>query len=265
MDPLALPDAVDRLVESCSADERIAAVFLGGSHARGEADEHSDIDLCVIVRDDAYDDIVSGRDRFVRALGEPLFLEDFGHDHMAFAILTDGTELELHFVRLGELASIRSGPHRVLLDIGGVLAGREFPLPEVDPAVRAEQLREILAWFWHDLAHFTTAIGRGQLWWAAGQLEQLRGCCVNLVRIEQGGASEGEPYWKLDEEMATPPLDALRSTFVPMDRDELLRAGREVLAYFRERAPIVAQANGLSYPAALGALIGGHLEELPGG
>jgi len=32
-------DLIDRLVASCAADDRIAALFLGGSRARGEADE----------------------------------------------------------------------------------------------------------------------------------------------------------------------------------------------------------------------------------
>jgi predicted nucleotidyltransferase len=196
---------IEQLVESCVADDRVAALFLGGSLARGEADEYSDIDLCVIVRDEAYADVIAGRDAFVRAVGEPLFLEDFGHDHMAFAILTGGTELELNFFRAHDLAAIRPGPHRVLLDKDGILTGVTFASPESDREAQLEQLRQILFWFWHDVGHFTAAIGRGQLWWAAGQLEQLRACCVTLVRIEQGGPAEDEAYWKLDLEIATEP------------------------------------------------------------
>ncbi|MDP9185109.1 MAG: nucleotidyltransferase domain-containing protein [Actinomycetota bacterium] len=165
---------IARLVEACSVDERIAAIFLGGSLARGQADEYSDIDLCIILADDAYTDVISGREAFVRAFGEPLFLEDFGQDDKVFVFLADGTDLELNFFREDDLDSIRSGPHIVLLDNGGILTGAEFPLPELDREAQLEELRRILFWFWHDLAHFTTAMGRGQLWWAAGQLEQLR-------------------------------------------------------------------------------------------
>ena len=85
---------------------------------------------------------------------------------------------------------------------------------------------------------------------------------MNLVRIEQGGVAEDEPYWKLDHEIATEALDVLRSTFVPIERDALLRAGGEVLAFFRERAPRVAGAFGLTYPIELDRLVGGHLEHL---
>lgn len=253
---------IGQFVESCATDDRIAALFLGGSRARDEDDEYSDIDLCVIVRDHAYDDVIAGRDALVRTLGEPLFLEDFGNGNMAFAILADGTELEFHFFREGDLDAIRSGPHRVLLDKDGILANRAFPLPETDRAAQVEALRDILFWFWHDVGHFTTAIARGHLWWAAGQLEQLRAYCVNLIRIDQGGVAEDEPYWKLDHEIATEALDGLRTTFVSLERDALLRPGGVALGFFRERAPSIAQAFGLPYPAELDRLVGGHLERL---
>jgi predicted nucleotidyltransferase len=253
---------IAQLVRSCATDDRIAALFLGGSRARGEDDEYSDVDLCVIVRDHAYDDVIAGRDALVRTLGDPLFLEDFGSGNMAFVILDDGTELEFNFFAEGDLDAIRSGPYRVLLDRDGILANRAFPLPEADRTAQVEALRDILFWFWHDVGHFTTAVGRGQLWWAAGQLEQLRAYCVNLVRIDHGGVAEGEPYWKLDHEIATEALDGLRSTFVPVERDALLRAGGVALGFFRERAPSVARAFGLPYPAELDRLVGRHLEHL---
>ena len=244
------------------ADDRIAAVFLGGSRARGEADEHSDIDLCLIVRDDAYEEVIADARGVRPKVGEPLFLENFGNENMAFVILAGGAELEFHFFRVR-----RSAPHPIWAASGAPGRGRDpgrarVPLPEVDLAARVESLRGVLFWFWHDLGHFTTAIGRDQLWWAAGQLEQLRAYCVNLARIEHGGESQDEAYWKLDEEVATEPLEPLRSTFVAMERDAMLRAAGEILAFFRERAPRVAEANGLAYPTELDHLVGGQFQDL---
>ena len=253
---------VERLVEVCASDERVVAVFEGGSRARDEADEHSDIDVSVIVADDAYPVILDAKGAFVGSITNALFVEDFGIEHMAFVITEGDVELELHFFRLSDLDAIHAGPHRVLLDPRDILQDRTFSPALPDDAARVRQLREILMWFWHDVGHFTTAIARDQPWWAAGQLEQLRNACINLVRIEQGGEAEDEPYWKLDVELATGALDPLRSTFVPLERDDLLRAGREVLAFFRNRGPDVAQANGLTYPAELDRLIGGRLDDL---
>lgn len=61
---------VSRFVEACSADDRIVAAFLCGSHARGEADEYSDLDLGVITRDDALKNVMAERAGFVDQLGE---------------------------------------------------------------------------------------------------------------------------------------------------------------------------------------------------
>ena len=255
---------VARFVEACSADDRIVAAFLGGSVARGEADEHSDLDLCAITTVDDYDEVLAERADLIRRLGEPLFLESFGLDAVAFFMLADGTEGEIFFMRESELDRIDAGSCRVLLDERGILEDAEFPPLEPDRMEQAEELRRVLSWFWHDLSHFIAAVGRGQLWWAAGQLEALRGYCVNLARIEQDAEAQDEPYWKLDATISTSRLDAVRSTFVPMERDPMLRAAKDLVTFHRERAPAVARAQGLTYPAELERLMTRRLDELGG-
>ena len=172
----------------CAADERIVAAFLGGSLASERADEFSDVDLCVIARDDVFDDVVRDRTSLIEALGEPVFVEDFGHAEVVSFVLADGTEAEIFFGREGALAELRPGRHRTLFDRSGILEGVTFEEERADPEELEDVLRRTLSWFWHELSHFVKAIGRNQLWWAAGQLEALRDHCVNLVRIEQGRA-----------------------------------------------------------------------------
>ena len=255
-------DVIARFVDVCSADDRIVAAFLSGSNARGEADAYSDLDLCLIATDAAYDDVVAEREAIIGRLGEPLFLERFGRDDIAFFILADGTEGELFFASEGGLDAIHTGPYRPLVDKTGILAGAEFPFTEPDPVDQVEELRRILHWFWHDLSHFIAALGRGQLWWAAGQLEALRAYCVNLVRIEQHVEAQDEPYEKLDHVMSTTQLDALRSTFCPMERRAMLDAASDILSFYRARAPVVAEAYGLTYPAELERLMCERFDEL---
>jgi predicted nucleotidyltransferase len=203
-----------RFIEACSNDDRITAAFLAGSFARGGSDEHSDLDLCVVVADEAAGQMLGDRERLTALLG-------------------------------------------------GVLEGVTFPWPDHDRTVQAEELGSVVTWFWHDLSHFAAAIDRQQLWWAAGQLEQLRGYCVRLARVEHGAEPmPEEPYWKLDAEMPTASLEPLRSTFVPMERQAMLEAARELLAFFRSRAPGAAEAGGITYPAALDRLAGGRLDIL---
>ncbi|MGZ8630301.1 MAG: nucleotidyltransferase domain-containing protein, partial [Actinomycetota bacterium] len=68
---------IERFIELSSADERIVAAFLGGAHARAEADGYSDLDLCVITTDEAHEGVVAERAAIIEKLGTPLFLEDF--------------------------------------------------------------------------------------------------------------------------------------------------------------------------------------------
>lgn len=251
-----------RFVDVCEADDRISAAFLGGSLARDRADAFSDVDLCVIVRDDAFDEVVRDRASLIERLGEPVFLEDLGHADVVSFVLADGTEAEIFFGREGALGDLRPGRHRVLFDRQGILHDVTFDEERADPEDLDEVLRRTLSWFWHELSHFVKAIGRGQRWWAAGQLEALRDHCVNLVRIEQGAEAGDEPYWKLDEEIRTEALAPLEGTFVAMDREALLAAGRTLVAFFRERAPRLAADHGVPYPAELDQMMVKRLDDL---
>src|SRR5262245_24816098 len=125
---------LDRFVAACQADERVVAAFLGGSYARGGADAHSHIDLGLITTDAAYEEFVAGREAFMRLLGEPAFLEDFGSTVNMFFIFPDGTEGELALGRESRFDHIHGGPYQVLLDKKNLLAGAVFPLHEADPA-----------------------------------------------------------------------------------------------------------------------------------
>ncbi len=84
------------------------ATFLGGSYARGSADAHSDLDLCVITTDGALEEFLAARAAFIRQLGEPVFLESFDQPNIAFFILASGAEGELYFGSEGHWDRIHS-------------------------------------------------------------------------------------------------------------------------------------------------------------
>jgi predicted nucleotidyltransferase len=253
---------VSRFVEACSADDRIVAACLCGSRARDEADEYSDLDLCVITRDDAFENVTAERAAFVRQLGEAVFMEDFGLDRIAFFILADGTECELVFGREGALEEVHVGPFITLVDKRGILKGAEFPLAQPDLDERREQVRQILNWFWHDLSHFIAALGREELWWAYGQLEALRRYCMNLLRIQHGAEAQEEAYEKLEKAVPVSELAALQPTFCPMERDAMLKAALDIVSFFREHAPQVGRTCGSEYPAELERRMSDRLDKL---
>ena len=256
---------VDRFVAACRADERVVAAFLGGSYARGTADALSDLDLYLITADGAYADFFAGRAAFVRRLGEPVFLEDFdeyGFDLLLF-VLADGTEGELALGREGGFRHIHGGPHVVLLDKVGILAGAVFPEHGPSPAEQVERLRRLVSWFWHDLSHhFLTALARERPWTAVGALEELRRTCVDLARLAADFTAAPEGYERVERALPLGRLAALEATFCPPERGALLRAARAIVGFYQELAPPLAQAHGLTYPAALERVVCARLDGL---
>jgi predicted nucleotidyltransferase len=252
---------IERFADACSSDDRVIAAFVGGSIARGEADQYSDIDLCVVTADAEADDVFAGREAFVARLGTPLFLEDWGlEDPEVFVILADGTDVEVFFVPQSRIHEMQVGPILTVLDRTGLLTDLEVPVRAPHSEDLARELRRLLAWFWHDVSHLIKALGRGQLWWAAGEVESLRGYCVNLVRIEQGLEASEEPCFKIDQDASTAVLDPLRSTFVPMRAEALGQAAAELVAFFGMRGRPLADSYGLEYPSELDRLFRNRLE-----
>jgi hypothetical protein len=255
---------VERFVSICQADERVVAAFLAGSHAAGTADEHSDLDLGVITTDAAYDAFLAGHAAFVRRLGEPLFLEHFDLPHNAFFILADGTEGELATGRVSAFAHIHTGPYHVLLDKQGVLDGAVFHAEEPEDAEQRERLRRGITWFWHDLSHFIAAIGRGQLWWAYGQIGELRGLCVDLARLRHDFGAAKDEYWKLDSALPPEQLAPLLPTCCALERGAMLAAADALVSYYQMIVPALAREHGLVYPDGLERILIARLERVRG-
>jgi predicted nucleotidyltransferase len=175
-----------RFLQVCRGDERVVAACLIGAYAKGRADSYSDIDLMVITTDSAYEEFYRQRESFLRSLGDLVFLEDFGLPDIAFHVFADGTEGELYFGRESQLYQLYHAPFHVLMDKKNILAGVTYASSEtvMDTGKQTELLRRKIYNFWHEMSHFNTAMGRGQLWWAQGQLESLRLICVTLARLQ---------------------------------------------------------------------------------
>lgn len=256
---------VNRFVEACREDERIVAAFLGGSNAKGYADACSDVDLCVITTDQAFEDFFQQRETFLRSLGELVFHEDFDSPNISFYIFADDTEGELNYGRESRLDQIHSGPFRILVDKKNILAEASFPPFEPSPSERMEKLRLHLYVFWHELSHFVTAMQRDQLWWARGQLESLRSISVNLAHLKHNFLDPDfgeEAYFKIETVMPVQGLAALRETFCPMEKEAMLRAVITIVRFYQELAPSLAEQHGLDYPRGLERVMMGRLQRL---
>jgi predicted nucleotidyltransferase len=254
---------VARFTEVCQTDARVDAAFLGGSYARGQADAFSDVDLYVITGDAEFDDFVATSRAFVERLGRLLFLEDFGLPNTLFYIFTDGTEGELGFAPAGDFLRMHRGGYRVLVDKTGILNEATFVGQPPPAAEQLETLRHLVYSFWHDVSHFTTAMARGQLWWAYGQLDALRKMCVDLARLRADFSAPAEGYDKLDSALAPEEIAALDESCCQRERAQMLEAARVLLRFYRERALELCRAHGFGYPDQLERIMARRLNALP--
>lgn len=259
---------MDRFISACQADQRVAAALHVGSYVKGLADEHSDLDLYLIITDDAYNDFIADRSTFIRELGEPLFMEDFDIPHILFLIFPDGSEVEISFGREHQLRYILNEPHKILLDKKNITAGVTPGERGVNVEEQTEKLRRLIYGFWHDLSHFITALARRQLWWAQGQLNALRRYCINLTRLENNFSDQDigeEGYFKVEKAIPVEQLAALKTTYPPMEENAMLESALVIVRFFRDLATDLAATHGIIYPEGLDKVMVERLEKLQNG
>ena len=250
---------LERMVSVAANDDRIVGLLLYGSRAAGTADAYSDLDLGLVAADASAEEVISERGTLIQQLGEPLFLEDFGEPANAHVILADGAAFEFIVRPIGEL--IDDGPHRIILDKDGQLAAALMrkARPEAE-AQSDEDVRRPIHYFWHEVEHVVTALGRSQLTWAHGGLEEIRGICLRRARISAGVPPEDEePYWKVDGTLDEAFLARLRATIVPAEPKAMRRAAVELVEIYRSLARPLAEDRGIAYPERLDALISQRL------
>jgi predicted nucleotidyltransferase len=259
-------DIASRFLAACQADDRIVAAFLGGSYARNEADRFSDLDLFFVTTDEAYEDFLVEKESFIRRLGEPIFLEDFGVPHGYCFIFSNTTEGEFWFGCESNFKDIYSGPYKVLFDKKNILVGEAFPTHIADQTRQLELLHRQIDWFWHELSHFIKAMGRKQLWFAYGQIEAMRRICVILARLKHNFSDAyveaDEPYFKIEQALPIEELSPLQTTFCSMEYEAMLQAALVICRFYQDVAPGLAAAHSLSYQPDLERMMISQLKEL---
>lgn len=219
-----------RLLEAAEADPRIRALQVRGSIARGAADELSDLDTLLRIRDDEYDVALRDMPALVRSLGPTLdvLFETPGSPYL-FVQLADGVQLELACRRASEARGLAPGVV-VLLDRDGLLTRPYEPEPPWD--------RELWpGWAWMALFDVDKHLRRDSLWEALTALEKARSlllrhhAALSGVRDPEVGLTS-----LLDVGAALP--DRLDETAAGLDAEAIRRAAcacAEILATYEQR------------------------------
>jgi hypothetical protein len=177
-----------RLLAEAEADPRMRALQVQGSIGRGTADRHSDLDLGMVVTDDAWPVLVDEMAALVHRLGEVVddyyqFVPSTESPDMfrAWAHFAGGFQLDLMVLPGSRLMG--SGPDgRTLIDHDGVLLRTDHPM-------RVAQPSDIAKWAflcWQNLAETLKYLERDRPVAAAEWLNSARQATISCWAAAHG-------------------------------------------------------------------------------
>ena len=179
-----------RAIDIMATDGRFIGLLAGGSAITGSTDEYSDLDLILVVRDDAYADVLTCRRGFAETLGDLLYAftgEHVGEPRLLICLYGNPLlHVDLKFVTLGDLDQRVENPI-ILWDYEGTIAARLSQGSACWPSKDPEWFEER---FWVWVHYAATKLGRGELFEVIDMLAFLRGQVLGPLAMRRVGADQ---------------------------------------------------------------------------
>lgn len=243
---------LERAVVRFRDDVRVVGLVAGGSLAHGEADFYSDIDLYIVVRDEAFDETFAERDVMVKAVGSPLFSFDVepmpggSTDHI---VIYNGA-VKFDFMYLKE-SDFKPDPKWVgcvvLKDVRGVvgevLAHSEGLAP---PRPTTEELLDLNQKFWTWCWYVFGKIVRGELWEALDGLHSIRSLAL-VPMLDWAAERPHEGYRRLERKTDAEAAARLMVTAAAVQPEALYAALQAEMELFRSLRAVLFDRYGLTF------------------
>lgn len=261
---------IERARAACQRDERLVGAVMYGSFARGEGDQHSDVEFVLFFKDEELPSV--DQRAWVAQLAPVLayFADSNGHYTAHFRGLVRG---EFHFKRASDIPWVAEWrgnawfptiESALLLDRTGrlapVLATLVGPAPARDTPAEAERL----ASFFLDSIIFGTAVlARGE---AARALELLCWNHRNLLHMARvlEGATEHwpTPSRALERDISPAAYARYQACTAPCDPAALRRAYREAWRWGSELLEALFRRHALPLPEELLAAVAERVRQV---
>lgn len=256
--PVAQPIA-DHLRDAPS----LRALLLSGSHGKGTADAHSDVDLILVTPEGATDAIAGLFKRSIEPLGRIVLWRDrVIAPTMINAIVAPATRIDGLILRPDQLSHHTQDSMHVLFDHDDLFAtlAQTAPTTRIDRKRIAYQIEEFI----RILGLLPLVVGREEYINGVTGLMHLRTLLIDLLIAEaavpyKGGALTLNSRLTEDHRnllMSLPPL-------VPTP-DGVIEAHRAYAAAYLHRARAFALAHGIDWPEAFEDAMLTHIGETIG-
>jgi hypothetical protein len=223
------------LQTAAAADERIAAVTLGGSAVTGTMDAYSDLDVVLICRDGDGPGVVADLSRLAAGLGPLLAAftgEHVGEPRLLIALYgPPALHVDLKAIEVRDLpARVEDGA--VLWERDGAVAAAMAAAPARWPPVDPQWIEDR---YWPWIHYCAAKVARGELLECIDGLAMLRGLALGpLVSYRAGRNAQGVRRLERD---APEKAEALAATIGDHSRTGCLRALHAAVAAYRRLRP----------------------------
>lgn len=256
-----------RLREAAAADPRIVGMVEYGSGSEGRADEWSDIDLTLLIRDAEFDSFERDWVEWAGSLGSLLLAYVGRHGHPWAVYDTEPVPLrvDFYFLPASQLQRIRNegnAPLSVQTMVwydatGGALAevAQRLVGRSQRPADPAETFASVSGDFWYYLLYVWCKLQRGEHWLARQAfhqevVEQL----LRLLRLEAGALERWQSNGAavaVEQTLSAERLAALNGCVPGPGAAELRRSMVAVAELGRAACRSLAAREGYPWPATL--------------
>ena len=261
VDLSVLPSGYQRLLGAArrrlEPDDRVRALWLGGSLARGVADAASDLDLVVAVADDALPELSRTWRRWLADITPTVLAEELPFATGSFYSVTpDFERLDVVLEAVSTLASTAVRSRVTVFDKDGVSA--HVPAPEEGAGPSAGAVTRLVTEYFR-ISAVETILVRDD-WLLAREHLHVVGSLIYRLFVEANAPLPpmGVKQWKAK---LTGPQQAVLAGLptTVTDLDGLRAAHLALATAFVTNAEVLARRLAVAWPDALEAAAGAHL------
>jgi hypothetical protein len=248
--PSSYRPVFDRLLSVCEGDDRIRAMWLSGSLAKGTADGGSDLDVLLAIRDDDYDGFVADWREWLATITPVLLARKLPSGHGFYSLTTGCERVDVVHERVSDLPESIHRYRHVVFDRDGLDAAVPEPGPRPGPDLK--RLRWIVEDFFRITAIAPFILDQRHDYLCVVQgVQDLQHMLYDVfVECNQPQPPMGVKQWSA---RLTP--EQLRIlTGLPiatLERDSVVTALRAVVTVMRTAGRAAVTGTGCDWPADL--------------
>lgn len=258
--PKEREEILNKIIEITKQDNSIVGTIIVGSGAEGFRDEYSDIDLCVVIKNDA--DILKVYRDFAHKVNNQLevfkyvevLIENKRYLHLF--LLDNFLELDISFVYLKNLAALRNR-WKVSFDNSGKIEEimqrtwneRKNWNGKKDKVDIKEVYINHMEDIWYNIIHGVISVKRKDFWRALYELEYIRNITIELHGLREG--LETKRFRYVDKMSHTFREDIEKTLVSSMDSTSLLLSINNAATCFFKEAQYFDSIIGKDYSSTL--------------